>query len=1133
MPDPLDIQHESALEGFLKWLGRPGAAVRDVLGGNFGGAVRQAGDFFLDPIDAVLPGDVLPELSRPEDYKEFSDLIGGMEPGIGKTAVDIIGGIATDPMTFLGVGPLAKAGTIGLRAGAEGAANLASKTATGAAAVQGAKDIAAKTGLKVREVADALRVAPQLQKAIKAGQDVREGTIEAGTAANRAALEGLQPEDLSIMGELQHNLWMTPSGPSVVRASVPNTPRARLTEEVLSRQVPVSQMPSLTAGEAWKQVKKPGEYQNIDDLAKAIGVEGVAIPELAGQNLEAVTKNPELMWEKVFHPQYADEAAMRTLSHYPITTTEARFASGIELANKDYGLSRPIERLRGDIPLGPTPSLTASQPSLLEQFNAIKGTKASAGGTWGEVAKMLGAQDIPATKVPGIELVKSPGEAAAYLSGASKTAPEMEYISGKDAERALFTDRRKLEDAIQHIDDVIRDRGLPPDQAARIRQAMVSDLLIKQKAWQDRVVSGVVEPQIGQDLQTTASNYAPRFFTETDPIMEMFKNKGGGASTANLRKNITPESLAGYLKENPSIQLETNAAKMAGAYTQQQGNLLGRAAFSQELIKPYVASYEKKIAEASKTTPQWEILPAEERLKAAGITEPERMAYEANGKSLYTLGDKGELSKATDAIIKDIAEVQRDPESALALSNFWNGMPAREGVWKALASVNQVFKPFATAGAFIPRINFNIRNAISGAEQILSNPEARKHTGSFIKALPSIIGGAIDDGFEKLSGGRIRPGMFRQVDDALANSNGSIYNAINALPKDSSMQLALKHGVITDGFGNTELLANELGKSGWKKKLSNIMYWPSDIAKGVEKRMRFTLFDGLLSDHIPPEEAARITQDTFYSYRIGNQANRAARDVIPFFQFSAKAIPQQAKFLMESGPIPSVARNTIENLYNQGNNAILPPQLQDQPVIPIGKDESGNPKYLTSFGMPYEALGQIPNLTGDLADIGPEIRQNLVAASNPAIKTAASAVFGIDPYFGTPFGSYDKAPYLAQALGADKESHAARTYNILAGAGAIQPISSPVSVLSNFLDPRRSTTEAALNTLTGIRIKSVDEQQALRQLLEESLKRNPDVQRYESLYQTSGDPETQALLQELSKLKADIRKKKKDEKAKN
>jgi hypothetical protein len=290
--------------------------------------------------------------------------------------------------------------------------------------------------------------------------------------------------------------------------------------------------------------------------------------------------------------------------------------------------------------------------------------------------------------------------------------------------------------------------------------------------------------------------------------------------------------------------------------------------------------------------------------------------------------------------------------------------------------------------------------------------------------------------------------------------------------------------------------------------------------------MRLGVFKAL-RPKVGDDEAARIVKDTFFDYDVSSVANRAARDVIPFFQFTAKAVPQQIKLLMEKGAFPSVARNTIEQLYNQGNNAILPPHLQGQPVIPVGQDEEGNPSYLTGFGAPFEALGQIPNLTGDLSNIGPELRSNIVASANPAAKFLASATFGIDPYFGTPFGSYDKAPYVAQALGADERSETARLWNLLSGSGIAQPLASPVAVASGILDPRRSEAETALNALTGVRVKSVDEDTALRQLLEESLRRNPAVRRYETLYQESPDEDTQAMLAELRRIKAEQKQKRK------
>jgi hypothetical protein len=128
---------------------------------------------------------------------------------------------------------------------------------------------------------------------------------------------------------------------------------------------------------------------------------------------------------------------------------------------------------------------------------------------------------------------------------------------------------------------------------------------------------------------------------------------------------------------------------------------------------------------------------------------------------------------------------------------------------------------------------------------------------------------------------------------------------------------------------------------------------------------------------------------------------------------------------------------------------------------------------------------------------------------------------------GTKWGSYDKAPELAQAIGADPHSHGAANYNMLAGTGLIQPLASPVNLLSSLLSDKMSPGATALNALTGAKIQNIDEDSTLRQLLSDKLQGNPDVQSYESLYQKSPDPETQAMLAQLHQIQKRIREKKK------
>ena len=282
-------------------------------------------------------------------------------------------------------------------------------------------------------------------------------------------------------------------------------------------------------------------------------------------------------------------------------------------------------------------------------------------------------------------------------------------------------------------------------------------------------------------------------------------------------------------------------------------------------------------------------------------------------------------------------------------------------------------------------------------------------------------------------------------------------------------------------------------------------------------RMRYSVFEGLLNDGMKPAEAAKVVKDTFFSYKYNSVANRRARDIIPFFQFTAKAIPQTVKAMKEH-PFLIPATRPLFSEDDASENP-LPAWMQKQISIPLGEGENGDPQYLTSLGLPVESLTAIPNPSADVTEFGRQLRQGVVGASSPLIKSAYALTTGIDPYFGTKWGTFDKAPGLARALGADDHSKAAGLYNMAASTGLIQPITSPINTLSGLTDPRDSLGTSLLNTFTGAKIKSVDEQATLRQLLSDYLAGNPDVQGYQSFYQTSKDPENQALLKQLNEIK--------------
>ena len=128
--EPPDIQTTSAEPGafgsVLRWMDRLGQGVRNIAVGDFDAAARHIGDFILEPLDAAIIGvDAIDSLTSDRHYTEASDVLktwGAMPketPWYVDVPIDIVGGIATDPLTYLTLG--AGAGAKGIHASIKGA----------------------------------------------------------------------------------------------------------------------------------------------------------------------------------------------------------------------------------------------------------------------------------------------------------------------------------------------------------------------------------------------------------------------------------------------------------------------------------------------------------------------------------------------------------------------------------------------------------------------------------------------------------------------------------------------------------------------------------------------------------------------------------------------------------------------------------------------------------------------------------------------------------------------------------------------------------------------------------------------------------------------------------------------------
>jgi hypothetical protein len=190
--DAFDPEPQGAFLSFLDWIDKPGQVVRNTLKGNFKGALKNAGDFLLDPIDAALPGDLIPGLAGEEDKVSGSQLINVDEkehPILGFLA-DVGVGTLTDPLTFLG-GPLLKGAGTAAKAWLEAAPKVAEQ--------------AGKAGQAVRRVTGSQRLSPETRAMVDRARAAGSNEKRAGLEQAKTALAGLNENELNVVGDVIDN----------------------------------------------------------------------------------------------------------------------------------------------------------------------------------------------------------------------------------------------------------------------------------------------------------------------------------------------------------------------------------------------------------------------------------------------------------------------------------------------------------------------------------------------------------------------------------------------------------------------------------------------------------------------------------------------------------------------------------------------------------------------------------------------------------------------------------------------------------------------------------------------------------------------------------------------------------------
>lgn len=615
--------------------------------------------------------------------------------------------------------------------------------------------------------------------------------------------------------------------------------------------------------------------------------------------------------------------------------------------------------------------------------------------------------------------------------------------------------------------------GLSADEAAKVRALADKSTDYTRGLYKQAVADKVLRPLDPGNPELIPLDYVPRKYDKDTFTPDMIK----GRSLTDSQKYA--DFLNDLKVKGSDISVHTDLPTLLGEYGQGLGRHTKRAKIGNELTK------------------------------LVGGKGPAELYTTDEG---FSTGIKTLIDGLPDRADKELLEIA------------FTGMEKRNQFMELLAKSNSAFfKKFATAGAFIPRISFTTSNLIGGAYQTMANAEARGQLVPMLKQIVPTWLNSMGDGLRQLGVKWVPETRLTKIDDAVRASGGGRGAFISALEaSDKGLADAVRHGVLDNNFVNSEQMVTELAKDGNWKSWRNWRDWPQAIARGSEQRMRLALFESLTGKGKSPADAARIVKDTMFDYDVQNKANRLARDIIPFWQFSAKAIPQTVQFILEK-PVVAAA---LRPLYRHEEGPVYP-YMEGGANIPLGVNETGERTYLSSLRMPFEAMNMIPNLSDSPFAALRQTKQSIVGSAHPILKTAIAGFGGEDPYFGTPFGSYDKPPELLQAIGAPEHGELGRLYNLAQGTGLIQPISTPIQTISGFMDERRSIPETLVSQLVGPRIIPVDESLALKQLAERRLREKPSIMQSRTFYEQQKTEEGQALLEELR----EARKKIKDKKA--
>lgn len=1122
-----DDQDNSLLGNLSRWLGRPGYALRSLLGGDLEGAGSNLLQMGMDlPTGGFLnrdlsianlfseTGDITSKRERPE----FSDLIDYRGKGMGRFGVDVLGGIATDPLTYLTFGGsgIAKASLTGL-ARAPAAAKVGSalrQTSAGAAKLASASDDVIR-GLS-GPLGDAFSsgALKSLDDLAVASDDVLGGIFKniGDTGARRAAaakaarrleanaIDTLMPQGVRL-------------GKSASEEALDSGVRALLGEgylldnTALRLDVPFTSVNQTIPG---------GEniWGKIGGLtAPGFGLKALRVANAPMADMVEASGRAAWAWTKeTFHDGIAKAGAHAGLQH---VVRGAKFKHAGDLKRgaiaareifegiDDEGLdslgklmAKSEDRFLDDT-IGRIDDLASSfaEEAGKNASSAKRRAMIHAGGHSDEAINSGGkaAYDEMIARMTGSEAAMASTRSRALAS--RKAAFQEEVLTeaaegwktytpatnelggwapdavgevpglgdlGRSALKGYFGKMEEVTDELVKL-GVWKNADMAnpfyvPHQVQPILAELMGDPLARKN---QQLMAGVKSVFDGKRKISTAREFAKHVTAQVDmaaegvpEILKELVDLGGDAMDYNLR-DLTFKRLAAHANTTKRATIWEEGKRMG--MLAKEGESAGDAS-----IKAYVEGQLKGAGAPDSTVYKMlaggKIKTPVDPAQAARLRKAGRTLVEENGKTF---------------VVNEVKGINHYVKPLLTSFPTNPAFHVRNWLGAALMTTLDPDLGFKSVGQAADEL-FGSFPAMAWSKGLGDQGKSRKLTAMVIEAA-----NGSDEAMQALSKSNAMVGKYtiQEAIEAVQNGVGKVSQAdLSGNLKDELAELMGK-AASTEGRGT-------LGRN-----YDSLVRFGEKAANHTEEGMRTAGILRLMEKGVDPTEAIRRTNRAFVDYSSQSVAESWARQVFPFAKFAIGSSAWLGEFARRPRLLGGIthARNSAD--AQLGPDEVLPERVADSFAIPMGKDKEGNQRYITSLGLPHEAA--LNMLSAGTSFKG--FRKNVLGAMHPIGKFPLEAATNRDFFFGDKFGSSTKAPnFLPKSLTKEttgkngkKRYEVPGFYRELFDAA---PTSRMLKTLDRFLDDKRTLFDATLQGLSGVRVQTVDQKRELRGAIEAYLK---------------------------------------------